>query len=284
MPKNPGLENQGLIKPDAEMLTYSDYLKVDELLSLQQPLAHPAEHDEMLFIVIHQVYELWFKEILHELEACCRFLDQDRLMRVMAGIKRIDAIQKVMTHQIDVLETMAPDDFARFRDRLNPASGFQSYQFRVFEFRMGLKNPEYLAFYQANQSHLALLQGALQAPTLYDHYLRFLSRRRQPVPAAVLARDFAQPYEPNKAIEDIYCGIYEAPYENADIYLSLEALLDLDQNLSLWRFRHKSMVERIIGQHRGTGGSAGAAYLGKTLAKRCFPEIWTVRNRMGMPV
>ncbi len=273
--------DEKLIAPDKTMLSYSSYLKVDELLNLQAPLSSPIEHDEMLFIIIHQVYELWFKQSLHEIEGCEKFLAKGELMRVMAGIKRLDAIQRVMIQQIDVLETMAPDDFARFRDHLNPASGFQSFQFRLFEFRMGLKDEGYLRFYQANDRHVATLKNALAKPTFYDHFLRFLKMRGYEIPQEIIERDFTKPYEGDPRITSLFETIYRNPYQNSDIYLALESLMDLEQNLSLWRFRHKSMVERIIGNHRGTGGSSGAKYLEQTLTKRCFPEIWDVRNRLG---
>jgi tryptophan 2,3-dioxygenase len=276
------MPTNGLIQPGAQTLTYAKYLQIDPLLQLQQPLADPPEHDEMLFIIIHQVYELWFKQLLHEVAACNRFLDRGVLMRVMAGLKRIDTIQKIMIHQVDVLETMPPDDFARFRERLSPASGFQSYQFRQFEFALGLKDPHYFKFYQASPDHTACLESSFRAPSLYDHFIQYLHLKRgYDIPADVLSRDVCLRYQAHEQIVDLFETIYRNPYEHSDIYIALEALMDLDEQLILWRYRHMAMVQRMIGGHGGTGGSGGAAYLQTTLSKRCFPEIWQVRQRLG---
>lgn len=261
-------------------LTYSKYLKIDELLSLQQPLTEPAEHDEMLFIIIHQVYELWFKQLHHELDVIIKYLDKGVLMRVLSALKRLDAIQKVMIQQVDVLETMACDDFARFRKKLAPASGFQSFQFRCFEFRLGLKDPRYFQYYADQPRHQSLLESYYQAPTAYDAFLSFLANRGYSIPPGLLHRDCKKAHPFSEELVDLFVKIYQHPYDHSEVYYTLEALLDLDEGLTRWRYRHVAMVERMIGTKTGTGGSSGAKYLHETLAKRCFPEIWAVRNRL----
>jgi tryptophan 2,3-dioxygenase len=276
---NPSFGN--IIKPDKSTLTYEKYLKTSELLGLQGVLSQPTEHDELLFIVIHQVYELWFKQIIHETALAVTCLEQNHLMRFLHTLKRITTIQKVLIQQIDVLETMPPDDFHRFRNHLNPASGFQSFQFRYLEFKLGMKNLGYLKFFEHDPKLKEKLNEALEGPTLYDHFLRMMKKKGYNIPAEVLNRDFSKPYELNKSLTAVFREIYSKPYENSEIYLSLESMLDVDENFLLWRQRHVNMVERIIGGMIGTGGSSGADYLRKTLTKRCFPEIWDVRNLIG---
>lgn len=271
---------KSLTVPNETSTTYGNYLKVHDLLDLQEPLTKPEEHDELLFIIIHQSYELWFKQVIHELTACCRFLEKGELMRVMAGLKRVDAIQKVIIHKVDILETMTPDDFARFRGKLNPASGFQSYQFRVFEFLMGLKGQDYAQFHKHDPKSLRALEDAFNKPSLYDFFLRFLHQRGYQIPESILMREVSKPHQEEEKLTDIFEDIYRNPYQNSDIYLALEALLDVDEQFLLWRYRHKSMVERMIGTMMGTGGSSGSKYLATTMTKRCFPEIWAVRNRL----
>jgi tryptophan 2,3-dioxygenase len=262
-------------------LTYGSYLKVNELLGLQRPLSEPPQHDETLFIVIHQVYELWFKQILHEVELLDRALADDQLMAFLRTAKRITTIQAVLTHQVDVLETMTPVDFNRFRDKLNPASGFQSYQFRVLEFRLGAKDPNYLKLHRGDAGALKAVQAALEAPSIYDRFLALLARRGFQVPAAVLERDVTAPYQPSPAVAAVIVKIYRESERHYDLYSTLESLMDLDEGLLLWRQRHVAMVERMIGQRKGTGGSSGAKYLAGTLGKRFFPEIWDARNWLG---
>lgn len=273
--------NEGLIKPDHKTLTYEKYLYVDELLKLQHTLSQPEEHEETLFIIIHQVYELWFKQILHEMTLCCRELKEGHLMRVMHALKRIQTIQKILVQQIDVLETMPPDDFNRFRGHLNPASGFQSAQFREVEFRLGLKDASYLSFHQHHPENQKRLNAALEQPSLYDYFLHMLHDRGYKIPRELLERDVKTAHVPNEALTEVFHEIYRHPYENSEIYVLLESLMDLDENFILWRYRHMAMVERIIGTVRGTGGSSGARYLGTTLRKQAFPEIWDVRNKLG---
>ena len=275
-----GFESQ-LITPSSSAVTYSRYLKVDELLKLQVPLTEPAQHDETLFIVIHQVYELWFKQILHELDRAEAAVRDDHLMVFNRIGKRISTIQSVLTHQVDVLETMTPVDFNRFRENLNPASGFQSYQFRQLEFRLGLKERAYLRFYQTEPEALKALEATFLRPTIWDYFLRLMAKRGFDVPAEVLNRDVSLTYQSSEVVVQAVLKVYRAADQYYDLYSTLEALIDLDEGLLLWRQRHVAMVERMIGTRKGTGGSSGVKYLTQTLSRRAFPEIWEVRNWLG---
>ncbi len=269
------------VEPNHQTLTYGKYLKVHELLSLQQEISVPKEHDETLFIIIHQVYELWFKQLLHELELCETMLKRSQLIPVFRSLKRIETIQKVLNQQIDVLETMTPDEFNRFRNNLNPASGFQSFQFREFEFRLGLKNPAYFKFFAVDPKATDRLQAAFAAPTLYDILLRALADAGFPVPPEVLERDVSQAHVSHPGITQVFRTIYEDHATHYQWYILLEGLVDLDELLILWRYRHVQMVRRMIGDLAGTGGSLGAKYLQSTLTKTIFPELWEVRNHLG---
>lgn len=274
--------DESLIVPtNPNSVTYNSYLHVPELISLQKPISQPAENDEMLFIIIHQVYELWFKQILHEIRRGAEVLARGGLMEFVKGLRRVAAIQDVLVGQINVLETMTPNDFNRFRDNLNPASGFQSFQFRLVETLLGCKDQAYLKFFQTYPDAASQLQGAMESPTLYDHFLHYLQRRGLPVPKAVLSRDVKLEHVPNDALRDIFVDIYQNPQDRYDLYTTLEAMMDLDQKFTLWRFRHVAMVERMIGNRRGTGGSSGVRYLTKTIEKRFFPELYDVRNYLG---
>ena len=253
---------------DAQKLTYGSYLQVDELLGLQRPMSQPAHHDEMLFIVIHQVYELWFKQVLHELEAAIRAMDRDDLLRVAKHFRRIHTIQRLLEQQVDILETMTPQEFNQFRDHLNPASGFQSIQFREMEFLCGIRRTEVLQYVQLDDAHRARLERRLSEPSLYDHAKALLARRGFAVDT------------PEHLIES-FRRIYTDEAQYYDLHLLLEELIEFDERLLLWRGRHVRMVERMIGHKRGTGGSSGAGYLEKTLAYRCFPELWEVRTLLG---
>jgi tryptophan 2,3-dioxygenase len=270
-----------LIEPEARSVTYGSYLKVHDLLSLQQPLTEPQQHDEMLFIVIHQVYELWFKQILWEVGKAAGAIDAGQLMPLLGTLKRVTTIQRVLTGQVDVLETMTPTEFNRFRDRLNPASGFQSYQFRELEFRLGAKDPAYLRFHKLDTRATAALEAAMAEPSLYDRFIRLLARSGFEIPATLLERDVRQAHVSDPSVLAAVLKIYRESDRYYDLYSTLEALMDLDEGLLLWRQRHVAMVERMIGTRRGTGGSSGAKYLSATLAKRFFPEIWDARNWLG---
>jgi tryptophan 2,3-dioxygenase len=258
-------------------VTYSNYLKIDELLLLQQPRSSGPEHDEMLFIVIHQVYELWFKELLHEFDRVRVLLEGDESHRVQHTLKRILTILKVMVAQLDILETMTPLEFLTFRERLEAASGFQSDQFRQLEFVLGLKSDHAIARFAANTRARVALQQRYDAPTIWDAFLRYLSREGYRVPAAQLARDVTAPVEPSAEIQQILIEIYRKDPKNAEL---CERLVDLDEGMQEWRYRHVKMVERTIGARVGTGGSPGAKYLRTTLHQPFFPDLWTVRSEL----
>lgn len=270
-----------LIEPQAHSVTYGSYLKVKELLSLQTPLTEPKQHDEVLFIIIHQVYELWFKQILHEAKKSATAIDNDQVMLFIRTAQRIKAIQSVLTHQVDILETMTPSDFNTFRDRLNPASGFQSWQFRELEFYLGFKDPMYMRFHKNDEVATSALQQALAEPSVYDRFLRLLKRRGFSIPDDVINRETSQNYVSNPVVCQEIVKIYKQSDKYYDLYSALEALIDLDEGVLLWRQRHVAMVERMIGNKRGTGGSSGVNYLASTLSKRFFPEIWEARNYIG---
>ncbi len=250
-------------------LSYGSYLRIPELLALQQPLSDPPHHDETLFILIHQVYELWFKQTLHELDAAVRFLDADDLLRVAKAFRRIHAIQRVLEQQVEILETMTPQDFNAFREHLNPASGFQSAQFREIEIRCGLRMaPEAVRHLEITSEERARLERRLAEPTLYDALKAALARTGFDVSS-------------HDALVETFRTIYEHEHEHYALYLLLEDLIDFDERVLLWRGRHVRMVERMIGMKMGTGGSLGAAYLQTTLQRRFFPELWEVRTVLG---
>src|SRR5689334_4408066 len=255
-------------------VTYGTYLKVDELLSLQQPRSKGPEHDELLFIIIHQVYELWFKELLHEFDRVISLLEADESHRSQHTLKRILTILKVMVAQLDILETMTPLEFLSFRDRLDAASGFQSDQFRQIEFLLGVKSAAVFERFPAGSRALAALERRYREPTLWDAFLRYLSREHYDVPEAHLARDVTAPVEPSPAIQQILVQVYRRDPKNAEL---CERLVDLDEGVQEWRYRHVKMVERTIGTRRGTGGSAGAAYLKETVGRPLFPDLWAIR-------
>ena len=249
-------------------LTYGSYLKVDELLGLQQPQSEPAHHDELLFIVIHQVYELWFRQMLHEIEAVLRNLGSDDLLKVQKGFRRIHAIQRLLEQQVDVLETMTPQEFNAFRSGLDPASGFQSAQFREIEFLCGAQKTGYLRFLEPTSAERIRLERRLEEPSLYDALKGLLERRGYATgDSAALIASFKT--------------IYDNADRRYDLYLLLEEFIEFDERFLLWRSRHVRMVERMIGMKPGTGGSLGVNYLEKTLSKKFFPELWDVRTVLG---
>jgi tryptophan 2,3-dioxygenase len=259
------------------MPSYSEYLKIDELLELQRPLSTGPEHDELLFIVIHQVYELWFKEVLHELDYLDELLERGDLARAQHTLKRVLTILKVMVAQIDILETMTPLEFLSFRDRLESGSGFQSGQFRELEFRLGRKSPKALDRYPPGSAARARLERRLGAPTLWDAFLRFLAQRGVAIPQAQLQRDVTQPVQSTPEMRQILIGVYRKDLALAGL---CERLVDLDEGLMEWRYRHVKMVQRTIGTKMGTGGSAGAEYLKTTLNQPLFPDLWEIRSEL----
>ncbi len=259
------------------MPSYAEYLKIDELLGLQRPLSEGPEHDEMLFIVIHQVYELWFKEILHELDYLDRLLSRNDGARARHTLKRILTILKVMVAQLDILETMTPLEFLSFRDRLESGSGFQSYQFRELEFVLGWKDPRALERYPAGSEGRRQLERRLTAGTLWDAFLRYLAANGVAVPRADLERDVTRRVGSSPALREILVEVYRRQPVLAEL---CERLVDLDEGLMEWRYRHVKMVQRTIGTRRGTGGSAGADYLLATLNQPLFPDLWAIRTEL----
>ena len=259
------------------MPTYGEYLKLDELLSLQRPLSDGPEHDETLFIVIHQVYELWFKQVLHELDHLTSLLDLNDGHRAGHTLKRILTILKVMVGQIDILETMTPLEFLSFRDRLESGSGFQSFQFRELEYALGAKEPKALERYPAGSEGRKRLERRLKAPTLWDFFLRFLAANGAAVPKSDLARDVTRRIEPSAALREALVQVYRTKPDVANL---CERMVDLDEGLMEWRYRHVKMVERTIGTRKGTGGSAGAEYLRTTLNQPLFPDLWAIRTEL----
>ena len=258
-------------------VTYGSYLKVDELLALQQPRSAGREHDEMLFIVIHQVYELWFKQLLHELDRASRLLEANEPDRAQHTLKRILTILKVMVAQLDILETMTPLEFLSFRERLAAASGFQSDQFRQIEFTLGAKSDKAVARFPEGSRARAALEQRYEQPTLWDGFLHYLARQGYPVPAAALSRNTSQPIEPSPDVQAILIDLYRGDSRNAEL---CERLVDLDEGIQEWRYRHVKMVERTIGAKTGTGGSSGAAYLARTVGQPLFPDLWEIRSRL----
>jgi tryptophan 2,3-dioxygenase len=255
-------------------VTYSSYLKLDELLALQQPLSDGPEHDETLFIVIHQVYELWFKQMIHELDYLRTLLDRGDTPRAIHTLRRVLTVLKVVVHQIDVLETMTPLEFLSFRARLESGSGFQSWQFRELEFALGIKRAASLERYPAGTAARARLERRLAEPTVWDAFLHYLSASGYAVPKDLLARDVTQPPAPSPDLQRVLVEVYR---RDPTVSAVCELFVDLDEGLQEWRYRHVKMVERTIGTKPGTGGSQGAAYLKTTLDQPVFPDLWAIR-------
>jgi tryptophan 2,3-dioxygenase len=256
-------------------LTYTSYLALDEVLAAQRPRSE--EHDELLFIVIHQVYELWFKQLLHEGEQLQRRLEAGDTPHALHTLKRILTILKTIVAQIDVLETMTPRQFLSFRDRLEAASGFQSAQFRELEAMLGLRDERVLRNYAPGSPEQARIVAASSRPSLFDSFMRYLAGQGYPVPAAALERDVTQPLEPTAAVQAALLATYRDDGEPAQV---CERMIDLDEGVMEWRYRHVQMVRRTIGDRRGTGGSPGAKYLATTLLKPAFPDLWAVRTEL----
>ncbi|WP_293827759.1 tryptophan 2,3-dioxygenase [uncultured Brevundimonas sp.] len=259
-------------------ITYAGYLALDDLLSAQRPLSD--QHDEMLFVVIHQTKELWLKQILHEVALAQAMVRAGDLVPAYKSLARVSRIQAVMTQSWDILSTMTPADYLRFRGALGASSGFQSDQFRRLEAMLGLKDASFLKFHIGRPEALAALEAAIAAPSLYDDALAQMTKAGLPVPAEVLNRDVTQPYEPSEGVEAAWLEVYRDTERWWALYQLAEKLVDLDDALLTWRHKHVVTVERIIGRRRGTGGTEGAAYLASTLTKRCFPELWSLRTKL----
>jgi tryptophan 2,3-dioxygenase len=260
-------------------LTYSDYLRLDLLLSAQQPLSE--RHDELLFIIQHQTSELWMRLLIHELESACRNLAADRMPQALKDLARVKHIQRQLFEQWAVLETLTPSEYADFRDLLSQASGFQSLQYRLIEFRLGNKTPEMLEVFDHSAEEQERLREALEAPSLYDETLRLLARRGFAIPPDRVERDWSRPLEPDPRLIEAFKAIYEARERHWEAYELCEELVDIEESFQLWRFRHLKTVERIIGGKSGTGGSSGTAFLRAALDLRFFPELWDVRTEIG---
>ena len=258
-------------------LTYPAYLQLPQLLDLQQPRFDPAEHDEMLFIVIHQVYELWFKLVLHEIEKINRDFLANDLYGAIATFKRIRTVLKTLVGQVDILETMTPMSFSSFRDRLDTASGFQSVQFRELEFVLGNKREHALQSLEEGSAERTRLEQRYKAMTLIDYFYRFLAQRDVAVPSELLNRDLTQPNQPNEELQE---GIHSLYQRSPDLVILLELMTDFDEGLQEWRYRHVMLVHRTIGAKKGTGGSAGVEFLKKSLFQPVFPDLWAIRHRM----
>ena len=260
--------------PEHPAVTYSLYLHLDELLACQQPLSDGPEHDEMLFIVIHQVYELWFKVLVHELGRLQDRLEIGDRGSALMTMKRILTILKTIVAQIDVLETMTPLGFSSFRGRLDQASGFQSAQFRELEAVLGGRDAGVLAHHPAGPAR-DRIEAAMSRRSLWDSFLLHLNRLGHWIPEAVLDRDPSLPVEPSQAVQDVLVEVYQSDPASAQV---CERMVDIDEGVQEWRYRHVMMVQRIIGSRTGTGGSSGADYLRSTLFRPAFPKLWEVRS------
>jgi tryptophan 2,3-dioxygenase len=263
-------------------LTYGGYLQLDKLLDAQQPLSQPPHHDEMLFIVQHQVSELWLKLLVHELGAAIAHLQRDEVGPVQKVLARSKQVLRQLTEQWSVLETLTPSEYMQFRHVLGPASGFQSLQYRTIEFLLGNKNADMLAVFAHDAQATATLQAALHAPSLYDEFLRCLTRFGHAIDEKHLHRDWSQPHVSDAALRAVLVRIYQDTGRYWREYELCENLVDLETQFQLWRFRHMRSVQRIIGFKRGTGGSSGVGFLKQALELTFFPELFEVRSELGV--
>jgi tryptophan 2,3-dioxygenase len=260
---------------------YTAYLQLDSLLNAQHPLSNPPHHDEMLFIIQHQVTELWFKLVIHETEAAMRCIRMDDIRPAVKHLARVKHVQNQIYNQWTVLDTLTPSEYAQFRDVFGKASGLQSPQYRLFEFLLGNKNKSYLAVYAHQDAWSQRLRIALESPALLDEFLRFLARTGHSIPARVTERDFSGMRDDDPEVVAALKRIYESPRENWDNYEMCEALVDVANNFQFWRYHHMKTVERIIGHSPGSGGSSGVSYLKKALEYDFFPELISVRTEIG---
>ena len=271
---------EGVRRDFRQAMSYGDYLGLDRLLSAQHPLAEPAQHDELLFIIQHQTSELWLKLMLHELRAARTNLADDRLPDALKQLARIKHIQSTLTEQWTVLATLTPSEYAQFRDFLATSSGFQSYQYRAVEFLLGNKNAAMIPVFDHDPPAQQMLQELLHQPSLYDEFIGMLARRGLDVPADLLDRDWSRSRGPHPGLITVVHQIYADPHAYWDAYETCEELVDLEDNFQLWRFRHLKTVERIIGSAPGTGGSSGVPFLRKALEQSFFPELYAVRGEI----
>jgi tryptophan 2,3-dioxygenase len=267
-----------IVRDFSDRLSYTGYLSLDGLLAQQRPLSEPQHHDEMLFIIQHQIAELWIKLILHELTAAIEHIRNDRLPPTLKVLSRVKLIQMQLFDQWAVLETLTPSEYMEFRGVLGNASGFQSWQYRKLEFLLGNKNPDTIQVFAHDRAVHDDLFRALNAPSLYDEFLRYLARRGYNVPAACLERDWSAPHIRNEGLVDIFREIYRNAKQHWEAYEMCEKLVDVEEYFQLWRFRHLKTVERIIGFRRGTGGSSGVGFLRQALELTFFPELLASRT------
>ncbi len=277
----------GIVTDLTDRLTYGGYLRLDRILAAQEPLSGkdgaPARHDEMVFIVQHQVSELWMKLLIHEIQAAIAHLQRDALDENFKILARVKLIQKQLFEMWAVLETLTPSEYAAFRPTLGSSSGFQSAQYRAIEFLLGNKQPAMLQVFAHDAEVHAMLDALQHAPSLYDEFLRHLARRGLPVPADRVDRDFTQPYLRHPGVVAVFKTIYDHPKRWWDAYDMCEKLVDIEEGFQLWRFRHLKTVERIIGHQRGTGGSSGVSFLRQALEISFFPELIDVRTQIAAP-
>ena len=267
-----------IVSDFSKRLSYSGYLSLEGLLAQQHPLSQPEHHDELLFIIQHQVSELWMKLLLHELTAAVEHLRSDRLPPTLKILSRVKLVQMQLFEQWAVLETLTPSEYMEFRGVLGNASGFQSLQYRKLEFLLGNKNAATLKVFEHNPEIHGELERTLHSPSLYDEFLRFLARRGDAIPAEALDRDWSQPYMRNEAVVSVFREIYADTRRHWEAYEMCEKLVDVEEYFQLWRFRHLKTVERIIGFRAGTGGSSGASFLRQALDLTFFPELLTCRT------
>jgi tryptophan 2,3-dioxygenase len=274
---------QGVVTDLEDRLSYAEYLQLDRLLGAQELRSDPPHHDELLFVVQHQTTELWLKLVLHELRGAAAALAADELRPALKRLARVKHVQRTLTEQWSVLATLTPTEYAEFRDVLSTASGFQSAGYRAVEFVLGNKNAGMLqVFAHAPQSY-ALLAELLEAPSVYDEFLRYLARRGHEVPRALLERDVTKAHVFTPELVPVFQRVYERASEHWEAYETCEELVDLEESFQLWRFRHVKTVERTIGFKRGTGGSSGVGFLRKALELTFFPELYAVRTEIGRP-
>ncbi len=259
---------------------YTGYLQLDKLLGAQIPLSDPPHHDEMLFIIQHQVAELWIKLLIHEVHGAIRLIRADEVRPAIKNLARVRHVQSQMYNQWNVLDTLTPSEYAEFRHVFGRASGFQSAQYRIFEFVLGNKNRKMLPYHEHQPEWHAELVDALEAPSLYDEVLLHLARSGMPVPEQAIERDFSEQRDPDPGVIAVLKRIYESPREYWDLYEICEALMDIGNNFQFWRFHHLKTVERIIGHKRGTGGSSGVSFLKKAIDIEFFPELIQVRTEI----
>ena len=269
-----------IVTDHADRMTYSGYLRLDKVLDAQQPLSSPPHHDETLFIIQHQTTELWFKLIIHELRAALDMIAGGELEASFKTLARIKHILHVLLEQWSVLATLTPSEYTQFRSVLGSSSGFQSIQYRLVEFMLGNKDAKMIEVHRHDPEAVTKLTAALEAPSVYDAFLSHLAKRGLPVPQEVLDRDLRTHHESHPGVLEVFRLIYSDPKTHWDAYEMCEKLVDVEEQISLWRFRHMRVVERVIGFKTGTGGSSGVPFLRKMIDHRFFPELWAVRTHL----